>query len=455
MSEDDYESSSFLMSNDNKLDYSSEISSFEFLPPSFNGINTKDFGVSKIKKGDLHPFFKLKNIALDKSINIDDRMQSVRYMIHIPYKNQTDHVVEAVKDILSDESVDIYKRYYFFNNNDKYFKLDDHVVKIIHPFFISLALKKKYPLELILLSARYIISFYEYSSKERYEALEYILDLADDENETLYARGEAADILLYAGEGDEILFGRKILESITEKGYSKESIKGIYTNIQNAHDQNINESVRNIVRRLHKEFSHIDFITETSNIETIQKLLTDKYKESTDTISHFFFRIMTDSSRYERLSLSDIFILVYLKIQTFEDGVKEECITRLVQEIIDSNETCSTGYLTRIVNVLTGFVKEDELRLKISVEDELRCATFARLNNSLKTLPGYLKEEVLHSLWESDDKQIFDEFYNMYSPEDELWGEYKKIISKEEFDKIYTKAVNDFKGERDDKGGNN
>ena len=446
MSEDDYQNSSFLMSNDSKLDYSIEISSFEFLPPSFNGINTKDFGNSKIKKGDLHPFFKLKNIALDKTINVDDRMQAVRYMIHIPYKNQTSHVVEAVKDILSDDSIDIYKRYYFFNNNDKYFKLDDHVVKQTHPFFLSLALKKKYPLELILLSARYIISFYEYSSPERFEALEYVLDLADDENETLYARGEAADILLYAGEGDEILFGRKVLESITEKGYSKESIKGIYTNIQNAHDQNINESVRNIVRRLHKEFSDIDFVTENSNIELIQKILTDKYKENTEVISHFFFRIMTDSSRYERLSLSDIFILVHLKIQTFEESVKEECIKRLVQEIVDSNETCSTGYLTRIVNILTGFVKEDELTLKISVEDELRCATFARLNSALKTLPGYLKEEVLQSLWESEDKQTFDEFYNMYSPEDELWLEYKKIISKEEFTKIYEKAVSDFKG---------
>jgi len=200
------------------------------------------------------------------------------------------------------------------------------------------------------------------------------------------------------------------------------------------------------VRRLHKEFSDIDFVTENSNIELIQKILTDKYKENTEHISHFFFRIMTDSSRYERLSLSDIFILVHLKIQTFEESVKEECIKRLVQEIVDSNETCSTGYLTRIVNVLTGFVKEDELRLKISVEDELRCATFARLNNALKTLPGYLKEEVLQSLWESEDKQTFDEFYNMYSPEDELWVEYKNIISKEEFSKIYEKAVSDFKG---------
>jgi len=184
MSEDDYENSSFLMSNDSKLDYSTEISSFEFLPPSFNGINTKDFGNSKIKKGDIHPFFKLKSVALDRSINSDDRMQAVRYMIHIPYKNQTSHVVEAVKDILSDDTIDIYKRYYFFNNNDKYFKLDDHVVKQTHPFFLSLALKKKYPLELILLSTRYIISFYEYSSPERFEALEYVLDLADDENET-------------------------------------------------------------------------------------------------------------------------------------------------------------------------------------------------------------------------------------------------------------------------------
>jgi hypothetical protein len=63
---------------------------------------------------------------------------------------------------------------------------------------------------------------------------------------------------------------------------------------------------------------------------------------------------MTDPFRFERLSLSDILFLVYNKILTFEN--KNELMKRLLEEIIDCDMTCTTGYFTRIVNTLNGFV---------------------------------------------------------------------------------------------------
>jgi len=152
---------------------------------------------------------------------------------------------------------------------------------------------------------------------------------------------------------------------------------------------------------------------------------------------------MTDPTRYEGLTLTDIFILVATKIQTFEEPTKTECYKRLIEEILDSEQTCHTGYVSRLINVLSGFVEGDNYLFTINPSDELRSAVFARLNVSISTLPPYLKEDVLNSLW-GEDKSVFDEFYQMYNPEDELRKEYEGILKPEEFTLVYEKAVRNF-----------
>lgn len=426
--------------------YNSALSSFEYLPPKFMGIDTASFGKTRIEKNEKHPFLKLKEIAMDASIDYEDRFQSVRYMVHIPYVNGDEHCIDACKSILKDETIDVTKRFYFFGNNDKYFKLNDKVVHSLHAFFYDLAIERKYPFRLTLMSARYIFSFYHQESDERNNVLDYLLTVAENENEDRYARSECADILYSYGEQEEVVYGIKILQ---ELGYMDQDFnkRTIYSNSENVHDDTINGSVRNIVLTLYKEYLQHNKQIEDYSLESLQKIFVDDVKvndEEKQKLHHFFFRLMTDPTRFETLTLINIFSIVLYKIKTLQPPQKEECYKRLLQEIRDSEDTCHTGYVSRLVNVLTGFVEEDKYAFKISPQEELKSAVFARINSAMAGLPTYLKEDVMSSLW-SEDKTTFDEFYNMYSPEDELRKEYKDILSEDEFTKVYEKAVKNFK----------
>jgi hypothetical protein len=424
------------------------MSSFDHIPPKFLGIDTRTFGnAGNVYDDSIHPFLQLKKYALDHTIEYDNRFQCVRYMVHIPYRECHTHCLEACKDLLSDESIEIDKRFYFFSNGDKYFKLTDQLVYDLHEYFFKIGLERKYPLKILLISVRYIISFYPDESEVREQVLDYILDIVDDVNETEYARAECADILYSIGRTEEAIYGMKKLQ---ELGHMDQDLKKltIYSNKQNVHDETINDSVKKIISALHKEYlkNSTENMLGKCSLEYLHKIFTDDIKiDDKEKIHSFFFRIMTDPTRFENLTLADIFMLVIFKIQTFDEGVKKEILKRLLEEINDSSETCHTGYVSRLANVLSGFVEGEDFNIKIDPKDEIRSAVFARLNTAISTLPIYLREDVTTSLF-GEDKTTFEEFLGIYGDNirDELEKEYKDVLSIEEVHKFYEKSIKDF-----------
>jgi hypothetical protein len=438
-------------------DFINNMSSFAHLPPKFLGIDTRDFGKTTRSYSDetvIHPFLLLKDFCIKSSTDIEDRLQCMRYMIHIPYVNGHEHCLEACKVLLEDENIEVNKRFYFFANNDKYFKLTDQLVYDLHSFFLKLGIERKYPLSMLLISARYILSFYPDESQEREDTLDFVLDLADDKQQSENIRGECADILYSFGREEEVIYGMKILQEI---GYMDQDLQKttLYSNRQNVHDKTINDSVRKTINVLHKEYlkNSKENLLGQCSLEFLHKMVYDEFKADEndsllrEKIQQFFVRIMTDSTKFENLTLSDIFLLVLTKIQTLSGDVKKECYKRILEEIEDASDTCHTGYVSRLVNVLSGFVEGEENILTIDPRDELRSAIFARLNTAISTLPHYLKEDVTNSLW-GDDKSTFEEFLSLYGDtiREELIVEYKDILEESEVNQIYEKTVKDFQG---------
>jgi len=436
----------YVMDSVKKDEYSQQIGTFEYLPVNFLGINTSTFTDSYIPDNKEHPFLSLKRYAMDNSVSFEDRIQCVRYMCFIPFIDYVAHCVEASKTIIENDNYDVYNRYFFFANNSRNTKLDGHVVYELHPYFFSLSKQRNYPLELTLMTARYIIDQYDYLSDERNLVLEYILDIADDKNESIYARSECADILLTLGEGNEIIFAEQVIEELGNL-YNENKNKTIYTNAQNAHNETINENTRNIVRSLYKEYlktkTYNDLVK--TSYEDIHKELSelDKSPETLDKLHNFFYRVMTDPFRFERLSLSDIVLLVYYKICSFKD--KTELMKRFLEEILDCDNTCTTGYFTRIVNTLNGFINDKDLCFNINPKDELRSVIFARINRNIRSLPEKTRESVLEAI-EEGKFGVFEEFMDYYSPEDEIRKEYKGLIEEEEFKLLFDKCVREFMG---------
>jgi hypothetical protein len=435
-------------------DYVQQLGNFEYMPTHFHQIDTKGFGFATRQYDDqghslpgvnLHPFMKLKEIALDSGIDASDRMQAVRFMCFIPYLRGEDHCIEATRAILFDDSIDIYKRYYFFSNNERFFKLTDTIVYTLHPEFFEQGLLRQYPFELIVRSARYTLSFYPVDTTTRQHVLDWVLDVADDPNESHRARAEAADILITCGEPDETEFGAQIISQI-------DTHSDFYESKENVHSDGFTESAKKIIRALQSD-PRLDR-KEALNLEDIlQDLLcfADDLEDK-KTFQQFFYRIQTDPTRFERLTLLDIFFLMYRKIKSLirsspmdSEKIENIFLIRLYQEIMDASDTCATGYLLRILNVLQGFVEEKEFQLRMNPKDEIRSVVFARLNLILRTLGSRDQKLILDSM-EGEDKTAAQEFLRTYEIEEELWEEYQPLMEEEEFKRVLQKCLHEFIG---------
>jgi hypothetical protein len=435
-----------------KQDYNlkKQFGTFDYMPNLFQSLKTKDFGMVVMKhdeEGKLlenipqHPFFKLKEISMNELINMSDRMQAVRYMCAIPYLDKDKHCLEAVENIIFDTSFDIYQLYYFFSNNEKDFKLTDYIVHTIHPLFFVKGLERGYPFELLIRSARYILSFYSTDTDIRQTILDWLLDIVDDKNELYKTRTEAADVLITCGEPDEIEYGYKIISEIGFKDT-------FYESEENVHFESMHDSSKNIIRALRSDPS-IDY-KELVSIDMIYKIIEPFITsiEDKQVVQNYFLRIQTDPTRFERLTLLDIFYLIYRKIKALsKESERNENILalRLYQEIIESADTCFTGYLIRMFNVIQGFVKEKEFLLRMDPKDEIRSIIFSRLNSILQSLSEYQQGSILESI-ESDNKEIVSDFIYSYDIKEELWEEYKDLLSEEEFNIIYNKTIQQYIG---------
>ena len=91
-----------------------------------------------------------------------------------------------------------------------------------------------------------------------------------------------------------------------------------------------------------------------------------------------------------RFTLLDVFRGLYFFIENHSNS--EELRKRLKEELNEMGNYCSTGYLARLVNVVQGFVENENLIIKIANEQEI----FAKL----KTRVGkrLINEDVLNSM---------------------------------------------------------
>ena len=81
------------------------------------------------------------------------------------------------------------------------------------------------------------------------------------------------------------------------------------------------------------------------------------------------------------MDLRRVLVSVWSYIQNHDD--REKMIERLFEEFDDMSDTCSSGYISRIVNVLSGF---GGWSLTISWEDQITSNLAGRLNAKLRTL---------------------------------------------------------------------
>lgn len=222
----------------------------------------------------------------------------------------------------------------------------------------------------------------------KYELLTEIEDIllcfGRDTNLEYNLRADAVDVLLHRSTGETLIVAKQLIH---ELGTINEDGATIYRNAQNVHMKDMEESVLEGIEFL---YNYTPKRTKNSLDLTLQQVVT-KVKKYTS--KHFpgdrnkvklsLNRILLDRALYSKYQCTIGGILIKLWVYISNHVDKTELKRRLLDELIDMSETCSTGFISRLVNVISG---HGDHSIRISWEEQIKANFFARLNVLIRSL---------------------------------------------------------------------
>ena len=181
--------------------------------------------------------------------------------------------------------------------------------------------------------------------------------------------------------------------------------KDVYSDTQNVHNKTINSSVLKAAIYLIEKYRPNSKRVDIDDVKKILSKICGKYDfYSVDAVLQ---RIQFDTSCFThldyRFGLYDVFNALWNFI--IEHEHKDELLKRLVEEMIAMSGYCSTGHLSRFINVIQGFTDDDDLLIKISGLDQ----TYVYISNFLQKLMMDAPEDVTDSIIDGNVK-VFYEF---------------------------------------------
>jgi len=137
----------------------------------------------------------------------------------------------------------------------------------------------------------------------------------------------------------------------------------------------------------------------------LHEFLIDKFSCSSEfgkikgSLNRIFNYNFLKFSKYN-LTLKEIIENIWIIVDKCEPELKNQLIIRLEQELIDMYDTCSQGYVTRLINIFSGFdiSGESNLGITISYEDEIYAIFSAKINNVVSMAPPTIKDQLLEEL---------------------------------------------------------
>lgn len=215
--------------------------------------------------------------------------------------------------------------------------------------------------------------------------------------------------------------------------------KTVYDDTQNIHNHQINESVLQSVEKI-LQYSNgstgggIDIETE------LQKYYPD-YSKHADKIKSSIQRIQSDPSKFRgNTKMSQVFDAVVSFISNSRN--KQDLWKRMGEELVEMNQLCATGHLSRIVNVIQGFQDvPQEFQIKMDPKDEI----YGNLSNYItkQIQESGQADGLLESMICPDDRSLFIGFVCIVlKPKvDELRVEYNGVAEPSYIDECIKKSI--------------
>jgi hypothetical protein len=349
------------------------------------------------------------------------------------YKEQC---IEYLCSLLSDEEIDCDYRYKIILSLEKKQKIINKDLYLYNGLFCFLLFNKNMTMYRVL-AAQYLLQKIKLDEKDIDDIENIIFAFASDDQLDYDRRADAADLLLQLGSPDMKIKGREIINQLSQL---KGIVRTIFDNAQNVHNVDIENSVIHILEFLAdfpiKKITNqpIDFNHINSNIENTLKesrniphleIPKDKHKGTClfcnspfeipfeiqdkhfccnicyinnvkqENIRVSLNRIYMDRLLYSKfnLTLNHILIKVYSYIVAQDNH--EEMYKRLLEELDEMAGTCSSGFASRLVNVISGF---GEFNIRISFTDQIISNFAGRINARIKKITDsdsiFLKERL-------------------------------------------------------------
>jgi len=285
------------------------------------------------------------------------------------------------KNIINDENLTCQFRYKTILFLEKEKGISSSDIKLLNTKFyitnscLDFLYNTKNEIMYRILAAQYLLQNCEIEKEDIYKSL---YEIALNTNTEYNLKADAVDTLLTFGTDD---YKEKARNIINELGSINGNVKNIYDNAQNVHSKQVETSVKEVLDFLLTntkaqiiDDNEIDF-EHVSNI--IHDLIKDFEDGKINKIKTTLNRILLDRALYSKFnsSLSNIIVRLWSYIQ--ENEYKEAMEKRLLEELEDMSGTCSSGFLSRLVNTLSGF---GELSVRISFDDQLISNFTGRLN---------------------------------------------------------------------------
>jgi hypothetical protein len=221
-----------------------------------------------------------------------------------------------------------------------------------------------------------------------------------DNNVTHYVKMEIADIFLLNKRDER---GHQMLAAL--RGFRVTEVndmRTVYDDSQNVHDEKVNKSVLRAACKLieiHGE-TEIDEVKVKNELISISPI-------SEDAVVKVLERIEIDTAMFthdkNRFNIYIVFANLWKYVNIHEHS--KELKIRLLEEIISMSQYCSTGHLSRFINVIQGFTEDPDLCITISDFAQIKSVVSNILQKILSSAP----EEVLDSMIE-EDQSIFVKF---------------------------------------------
>jgi len=316
----------------------------------------------------------------------------------------------------------------------------------------------------LVLNIKSIDDYYKILSAQwliinKYKKGEEFLLLFINKNKDINRIADASDILLEYGSENSKKLALNKLNKLGGKTIN------IYNNEQNVHK---------ITESLVKQVEHL--LSLTSKIHDLNEVIDEIKKiKNNEQIEFALNRILLDKTKFEKYNCT--LGLILIKLWTFISNHESrfELTKRLCEELGEMANTCSSGFLKRLINTMSGY---DDFNLSISWEDQIIANFIGRINSKIKNIcdidsifrnektilelkKKFLndnEEEVLKLYQENVLNEITEEnltkkqntflFFRTWfiTIKNELYEEFKTYISDTDFELIMRKAIFTFGG---------